>query len=196
MAPSGAELQALEARRAELADALAPGDEEAIKQAVRALKGGFPTYGTDPAGAKYQTEFYLKALERFPLWAVHEACARFRDGRNATPWNSRECPSSAQVAQECRAVIEPVQDELVPLIDVLDAEVAPDPDHDAAKRAVAVAAWTDNLRHEVASNGKPAIKQVDAEQRLSELYHERDKPLTVGPGLSNILAGMKKGEAA
>jgi hypothetical protein len=196
MAPSGAELQALEGRRAELLDALAPGDEEAIKQAIRALKGGFPSYGADAVGAAYQTEFYFKALASFPVWAVHEACARFRDGRNSTPWNARECPSSAQVAQECRVIIEPVQDELTPLADVLDAEIAADPDADKAARAAAVLRWETDIRPQMAAKDKPTKPQETPEQILERLQVEATQPVTIGAGLSKLISGMKKGEAA
>lgn len=196
MAPSGADLQALEARRADLTAALAPGDEEAIKQAIRALKGGFPSYGADAVGAAYQTEFYFKALAGFPVWAVHEACARFRDGRNATPWNSRECPTSAQVAAECRAIIEPVQDELTPLSDVLDAEVAPDPDADKAARAAAVLRWEQDIRPKMAAKDDAKKPKESPEQTLERLKEEAKTPVSIGAGLGKILAGMKKGQAA
>lgn len=177
-------------------DALAPGEEEAIKQAIRALKGGFPSYGADAVGAAYQTEFYYKALAGFPVWAVHEACARFRDGRNSTPWNSRECPSSAQVAQECRAVIEPVQDELTPLTDVLDAEVAPDPDADKSARAAAVLRWEQEIRPQLAARDEPKKPKETPEQTLERLQEQAKTPVTIGAGLATFLEGMKKGRAA
>jgi len=167
-----------------------------MRQAIRALKAGFPTYGADPAGAKFQVEFYLKALDSFPLWAVQEACARFRDGRNETPWKASECPSSAQLAQECRAIISPVRDELGPIADVLDAEVVPAPDPDKAARAAAVMRWEKDIRPQMAAKDEPKKPRETPEQVLERLEAQAKAPVTIGAGLAKILAGMKRGQAA
>ena len=195
MAPTADERRTLQARRVDLMDALAPGDGEGIKQAIRALKGGFPTYGIDAVGAAFQTEFYVKALADFPLWAVHEACARFRDGRNETPWNARECPSSAQMAHECRAIISPVQDEIRPLADVLDAEVVPDANPDAQKRLSAVLQWEQEIRPAIKNTGKPQNVQQDAEKKLAEHYQKRNAPVVIGAELAKKLAEMAGAKA-
>lgn len=185
----------MEARRHELKLALEPGDEEGIRQAIRALKGGFPTYGVDAVSADFQIEFYLKALAGFPLWAVYEACARFRDGRNVTPWRPSECPTSAQMAAECRVIVEPVRDELTPLNDVLDAQTYPEPDPGYEKRLAAVMKWETEIRPGIAAK-EPTKPKESPEAALARLKEEASTPVVIGEGLGKILAGMKKDAAA
>lgn len=209
LAPTGAERQALQARRNELMDALAPGNPQDIAQEVRLLKVGFASYGVDEMSAEVQVGIFVEALAQFPLWAVREARARFRDGKNVTPWNPRECPTSAQVAAECRAIISPVQDELRPIADVLDAEIAPAPDPDMQKRLSAVMRWEQEIRPAIKNEGKPQNVKQDAEKKLGEHYQKRNEPVVIGAELAKKLAeihadieaesrkeALKKGAAA
>jgi len=196
MAPTAAERQALQARREDLMDALAPGNPEAIAQEVRLLKAGFSSFGLDQASAQIQVAIYVEALEAFPVWAAKEARARFRDGRNETPWNARECPSSAQMAHECRAIISPAQDEIRPLADVLDAEIVPEANPDMQKRLSAVLQWEQEIRPAMKAKGEVKPKE-SPEEALERLKAKAAEPVVIGAELGKFLEAMKpKGKAA
>lgn len=189
-APSGAERQALQARRNELMNALSPGHPDNLRKEIDFLKAGFSNGAIDQATAAVQTTAYVMALENFPEWAVSEACARFRGGRNETPWRPSFCPTSAEVAAECRKIISSVQDELIPLADVLDAEIVPEANPDMAKRLSAVMQWEQDIR--------PAMKQPDwtppketPAQALDRLRAKATEPVVVGGELGKFLEGMK-----
>lgn len=193
-APTGTERQVMEARRNELKDALQSGDPSKIKTEIEWLKAGFPSYGVDDMSAQVQVGIYVEALAKFPVWAVHEARCRFRDGRNVTPWRSSECPTSAQMAAECRAIVEPVRDELTPLNDVLDAQTYPEPDPGYAKRLAAVMKWEQEIRPGMAAKeqGKP---QEDPQAALARIKSEGWGGLQAGDAIKATLPSMKKGAA-
>ncbi len=194
-APTGIERQAMESRRDELKDALAPGNPEAIANEVRLLKAGFPNYGVDQVSAQVQVRIYVEALASFPIWAVQEARCRFRDGRNATPWRPSECPTSAQMAAECRAIVEPVRDELTPLNDVLDAQTYPEPDPGYEKRLAAVMKWEKDIRPTMAAKEQTKPKE-DPQDALNRIKSEGWGDVQVSDAIRATLPNMKKGQAA
>jgi hypothetical protein len=176
-----------------LLDGVAAGDSQMIAPEILALKAGFSVGAIDEASAYVIALEYVKALEEFPVWTVTEACRRFRSGRTATAWKPSYCPTSAQVANECRDILQPFHDELTALRDVLDAEIAPAPDPDAAARLKAVMRWEDELRPAMPppirrSKGPPE----DPHAALARFRSEGLGPvLVIGAGLQAKFDSMK-----
>jgi hypothetical protein len=65
-------------------------------------------------------ELYAAAVASFPEWAIGDACRRFIEGRAG---DSRYVPSAAQLAQECRDIVQPHHEEHVKIARILTANV-------------------------------------------------------------------------
>jgi hypothetical protein len=99
------------------------------------------------------------------------------------------------MAAECRAIVEPVRDELTPLNDVLDAETSPEPDLDHEKRLKDLMRWEKDVRPQMAAKEQKK-SQESPEAALERVQAEASTTVVIGDDLSKILGSMKKGQAA
>lgn len=123
-APSAEQRALLTSRRDALIVATGRADPVRIKQMVAALRLGLKAQATTEAGAAAALELNIRALAHFPEWTVSEACRRFNNGEAG---EGTFVPTPAELANECRALLAPVHDELTKLRRVLDAEVYVEP---------------------------------------------------------------------
>ena len=192
LAPTPEDRRAIEARRTQLRDAMQPAHPNEIEFEIDLMRAGFPLTRMDDASAELTTRVYVSALAGTPAWVVREARKRFQTGRNEMPWKPGFCPTSAEMAIECRAIMAPVQDEAVMVARVLDAEVYAEQSLADAQRAEVVRkAWTDTARREL----KPAATE-DKEPpavKLERLKIEFREPLKISKEFAKILDDMKIG---
>lgn len=103
------ERQALEARRDELAPAVAPFSPRSVDRLVReigAMYGGFPSMrmGSDEAVVGRASSL-LDVLAKFPAWAIAKTCQRIRENgvwRNGA-YHRQWPPSDAEIIDAVRA---------------------------------------------------------------------------------------------
>ena len=192
LAPTPEDRRAIETRRTQLRDAMQPAHPKEIELEIDLMRAGFPLTRMDDASAALTTQVYVSALAGTPAWVVREARKRFQTGRNEMPWKPGFCPTSAEMAIECRAIMAPAQDEAVMIARVLDAEVYPEASLADAQRAEVVRkAWTDTTRREL-KPGATEDKEAPA-VKLERLEIEYREPLKISKEFAKVLDDIKTG---
>ena len=159
-APSDRERQALTTRLSQIHDGMRPASPEAIAKYVATLKmSGLVSRSTDEAGAAMEMRLTVKALEGFPEWAISDVCRRFLDGRLG---KGRFVPTAAEIAQECRLVLLPHQEEAGRIAKVLDAEIYEEATPEQRDRIAKLLAGT--VRELKAGMAKRGVKRVRRER--------------------------------
>lgn len=127
--PSEAQRAAMQGRRQELQASLVPDLDErgepskATRLVISSLLFAFPAFGEQQAASSGLEAMYTRAVRGLPLWAIQDAASRFVEGRARIAWTGDRCPTPPQLVSECRIAMRVVEDELVRLTHVLDAEV-------------------------------------------------------------------------
>lgn len=160
-APSDAERDALEARRAQLRESLSPGEPRAMRSVVKALLGAFPTFGATADDANAVAGLACRALDDVPVWAVQEAAGRFIKGNVRVVWTHDRAPTPPQIRGEAKHCMLSVEEEIVKLSKVLDATIV-DTEASEDERAAALAHWEKIKREILSTNGTDAPKNLQA----------------------------------
>lgn len=122
------ERAALEARRDELAPAVAPHadrDADRVALALTDMFGGFPSMRRDDAGVVARLDGARRMLPGFPAWAIEKACAAiqqngvWRDGAFDRHWP----PSDAEIVAEVRDKLRLYGDQHRSAVALLEATV-------------------------------------------------------------------------
>jgi hypothetical protein len=151
-APTDAERDALEARRSDLRESLAPGDQAMMRKVVKALLGSFPTFGATADDANALATLACRALDDVPVWAVQEAAGRFVKGNVRVIWSHDRAPTPPQIRGEAKHCMLPIEEEIVRLSKVLDATIV-DTSTSDDERAAALAHW-EKIKREIVSSAK------------------------------------------
>ena len=115
--PVGADRQALEGRRGELAHGLQPGERAAMARAVIAMFTAYPSVRLDEEGAALTASTYVGQVQTFPLWAVEKGCATLIARNNPFP------PSAGELRAAVDSTVRDARSEFYELRDILDAQV-------------------------------------------------------------------------
>lgn len=184
----------MEARRAELRQSILSTPGEATDDVILALIAGSALFGLSDEEAGLKTSLYAEALADLPTWAIDKARRTFARGGWRCLWDGKGCPSSHDVAAECRFILLPIETELRRLDAVLDAELydtgATDDD-----RANAVAHW-ETVKADM--RGESAIteqteEEISAERssmaRANERFRERARAEAEAQGRGQAMWG-------
>lgn len=194
LAPSVVEREVLQQRATALGVALGP-DENSARIMVKALLVAFPSFGETAEDANVLAKMYLRAVSDAPPWAVAKACSRFIEGKATVDWHPGRCPTPPQLAAECKAVAEPVVEELRKIGDVLNAVTfREDPEMqrritDEARFTAALARFgLKRLQPGRVVTGRDTVAEAERERALRDLerLQSSDEPLTLSEDAKKI----------
>lgn len=118
--PTGEQRQMLMDRRAEIDVGLVGADDITIRERVGALRAVMASAAAGAETVAIAKQAFIAVLQRYPAWAVTEACTRFLDGRVG---NKVYAPTPAEIADICRGLIAEPLTERARINAILDAEV-------------------------------------------------------------------------
>jgi len=107
-------------RRAEIDDGLRGADEDSIREKVGALRAVMASPQASVSTLEIARQAFIAVLQRYPAWAVTEACVRFLDGRVG---NKVYAPTPAEIADVCRTLVAEPLTERARINAILDAEI-------------------------------------------------------------------------
>jgi hypothetical protein len=178
LAPTGADRDALTARRRELIESLRPSTSAERADVILGIIAGFATYRMTDRELDLKVALYDEALRDEPAWIVDQARRRFGKPGWQCNWDGKDCPSSASVAAECRFIALPYEAELHRINLILDAELV-DTDTTEDERAAALAHWA-TIRAGIAKSNvvsERTDEEISAEraemQRANETVRKR-----------------------
>lgn len=119
LAPTTDDRRMLGIRRDEILAGLTSARSEAIGRLVASLRAVMPAQ--DGGDAVLVVKLYMAALSKYPEWAINAACRAFLEGR--VPGQRRFAPTPAEIADRCRAMVAPFEQEMAQIDRVLRAEV-------------------------------------------------------------------------
>jgi hypothetical protein len=108
---------------------------------IASMLMAYPTAGGSEESGKARAQAYLVSLDDVPPWAIAEAIKRWHKGQFSGQHNYRFAPAPAELREGCMSVLQPAQQTIAHLEDVLRAsslEDAMDPDLREKKEGVAV----------------------------------------------------------
>lgn len=146
------EMRWVEEQAKELHARLRPheGDSEAKAQAMGALMVAFPAQPIDDGVAAIRAGQFLKAVERFPAWAVAQACDYWNAGEHMERGENRAFPPSPpQLVRLCEVAVFDTKSALSKLQALLTARVERKVDPEMRER---VGAQIVELRDRLAGN--------------------------------------------
>lgn len=176
----------MQARRAELAGALAPCDRNEAARCVSQMMLAFPQAKDGQESARALIAAYVAQVEEFPLWAVASGCKAMA-GR-ASAW----VPSAGELREAVRALIESHAEELRKITRILTAEVAAEPtpaDREAMRERFA------GLRVDLGSKTVERPSEVTQAEAQVWLDREQAKPkeaIAISDALAGVLARQAK----
>ncbi|NEU14648.1 hypothetical protein G3T14_21425 [Methylobacterium sp. BTF04] len=118
--PSAEHRAMLMERRAEIDDGLVGADDITIRERVGALRAVMASASAGAETVAIARQAFIAVLQRYPAWAVTEACTRFLDGRSG---NKVYAPTPAEIAEVCRTLVAEPLTERARINAILDAEV-------------------------------------------------------------------------
>ncbi len=98
------------------------------------LFAAFPAQGQSDSPAELRMAAYFEALTGVPSWAVQEA--RGRVFRGETKLNTSFAPTPPQLAEVCRAILDPLRADLRRLQIITDADENREPSAEEKQRVV------------------------------------------------------------
>lgn len=107
-------------RRAEIDVGLVGADDITIRERVGALRAVMASASAGAETVAIARQAFIAVLQRYPAWAVTEACTRFLDGRVG---NKVYAPTPAEIADVCRILVAEPLTERARINAILDAEV-------------------------------------------------------------------------
>lgn len=135
LAPAGADLVALQSRRAELAGSVSRTDPREIVERIARLFMRFPSSRLPDDVAKATLSAYAQDLSGFPLWAIDRAFMAVISGQAGG--SKAFVPSSLELRAACDKAMQPIRDEVADISKILDAETYREPTADEKARVAA-----------------------------------------------------------
>lgn len=183
--PTPSERQSLQDRKRSLEAMMAPGNRVEIGLTISELLSTFPSVRHDAEAAAQMVAAYTAHAEKFPLWAVREACAEIVARGSTWP------PSAGEIIAAAQGRLTPYRREVLSIDRVLKAQVF----HvETESEKARVSEGFDKLREDLALHDDRFHKPGEPHQkyRLTKVDYERmveemERNPVVLPPMSNAL---------
>jgi hypothetical protein len=172
-----------------------------VKTMLAALLGGMSTMGASADAAKLKVGLCVSALRPFPMWVIERACALIRDGETGSVLGGKDLgirrgypPEAPQLAELCRHIVAPVQQERASLHRLLSAKVYKEPtEEDLARRDEVIAAGLAKIKRSNDMRAPEWDRQAkEREFRKSEAGEPSIPAMSLSPDLAAKVAEKQR----